>query len=197
MKSNNFFNLIQSYIKPMARSFEDGEIATGVDAVDAVDPLPECFLWDRDGGLGEDVVVVIGLDKPLNMAFGDVFRDGVELISVTGLARSDEVEDVVRAAGAFWEIVIHAETSHFEGLTAEKAVAVLAIINVVAVYGDIFSRGHGAPALFGICERPQRATAFEVICRVRRMSLCVAWLEGGVVLNSRDDGVALSVDEEG
>ncbi len=130
----------------MTRGFEDCEVATWVRAANAVDPFIQDVFWDRNAGLGEDMVVVVGFYEPCDVLGFDVHRHSIQLFGVAGLAGGDEIKDVVGAAGTLREIVVNAEGAHFEGLAAEVAGAMLTVKEIMAVDGDVFSRGHGSPA---------------------------------------------------
>lgn len=86
MKGYDLLNLIHANVEAVPWSFEDSECPTGIDPLDAVDPFTENFLWERDGGLGENTMVVVCLDEPLNMAGFNVIWNVVELICIAGLA---------------------------------------------------------------------------------------------------------------
>lgn len=149
MIRNDLFNLVLPDIETVSRGFENSEVSTGISPLDGVDPLCKCLPGYIKARLCQDMMVVIPLNEPLDLSGFHIFRDFGEFVSIAGFAGGHKVKDIVSAACGAGQIVIDAEGTHFERFSAEKADAMLTLIEVMAVDFDVFS-DHDASHLLWI-----------------------------------------------
>jgi hypothetical protein len=102
-----------------------------------MDPCCERFMGVLYSAACKYFPVIKALDEPINLAFRDILRDGVQFIRVAAFAACHQVEDLIRAAGIPGQIVINAQGAHFQRFFTEKALPFLAQKNVFSVNQNV------------------------------------------------------------